>query len=284
MPGIQTKPGPRGAHPSAVEDPEGAPARAFDGSPHCDLPTDLQADFAPLPGPGHDRAAFERPVDPFRDDSVQAQEAFDAAVAAAAEGDEEAAIQQYLHAAKFAESAREWYLAAVACQRVGDYFLEPNPPFDVERAFRMHRRAVAAYEECGLFSEARELAYRQMYLKMRHGSGLHLPVTHRVELFLHWAIAGFGYRPLRVVMAAVAVVLIYGIAYWALGGVVSAHSSAASDLWHSIYFSGITFATVGYGDFYPAPHVRMLALSEGFLGAFTLGLFVAVLANRLNKA
>jgi hypothetical protein len=77
---------------------------------------------------------------------------------------------------------------------------------------------------------------------------------------------------------------LYGLIYWLQGGVVSASSGERADLWHSIYFSGITFATVGYGDFVPAPHMRMLALTEGFVGAFTLGLFVAVLANRLSRA
>jgi tetratricopeptide (TPR) repeat protein len=168
---------------------------AFDDAAQDDLPTDVQADFAPLSGavdePGHPVLH----VDPFRDDSQQAQEAFDAAVAAAELGAEDAAIQQYLRAAKIAESAREWYLAAVACRRVGDYLLDPRPPFDIERAFRMYRRAVAAYEESGHFSEARELAYRQTYLKMRHARRLDLPVTRRVELFLHWAIAGSATGP-----------------------------------------------------------------------------------------
>jgi hypothetical protein len=48
-----------------------------------------------------------------------------------------------------------------------------------------------------------------------------------------------------------------------------------------MYFSGIPFATEGYGDFLPAPHARLLALTEGAVGAFTLGFVVVVLANRL---
>ena len=48
-----------------------------------------------------------------------------------------------------------------------------------------------------------------------------------------------------------------------------------------MYFSGIPFAPAGDGDFLPAPHARLLALTEGAVGAFTLGCFVVVLANRL---
>jgi hypothetical protein len=48
-----------------------------------------------------------------------------------------------------------------------------------------------------------------------------------------------------------------------------------------MYFRGIPFAPVGCGDFLPAPHARLLALTEGAVGAFAMGFFVVVLANRL---
>jgi hypothetical protein len=80
------------------------------------------------------------------------------------------------------------------------------------------------------------------------------------------------------------IVLAYGLLYWASNGVIVSHTPFHIDLWHAIYFSGITFATVGYGDLVPARHMQFFALSESFLGVFTLGLFVAVLANRLNRA
>jgi hypothetical protein len=78
-------------------------------------------------------------------------------------------------------------------------------------------------------------------------------------------------------------VLLYGLAYWVIEGVVAVHRPEPLTLWHTIYFSGITFATVGYGDFLPAPHARLLALTEGVVGAFTMGFFVVVLANRLRR-
>jgi hypothetical protein len=38
-----------------------------------------------------------------------------------------------------------------------------------------------------------------------------------------------------------------------------------------------------YGDFMPAPHARLVALTEGFLGAFLIGFFVVVLAHGLAR-
>jgi hypothetical protein len=192
-------------------------------------------------------------------------------------------VHEYLRAAKIAEVAHEWYLSAVACQRVGDFLLDPKPPQDVERALRMYRRAVAAYEQCGLFSEARRLAYRQMCLRLRRARELKLPLLHRVELALFWAVAGFGYRPVRVIGTAIFTVLFYGFLYWMTDGVMRSGASQRIDIWHAIYFSETTFSTVGYGDFIPAAHARLIAMTEGIVGPFLVGLFVAVLANRLSR-
>lgn len=252
------------------------------GAADDDLPVDLEADFIPLGVAEGDVAPHE--LDPFQYDSLQAQEAFDHAVELANAEDEEAAVQEFIRASKIAETAREWHLAAVACQRVGDFLMRPPPPCDMERAFRMYRRAIGAYEQSGLFAEARDLAYRVMYYRMRNARELQLPLLRQLELRIYWLTAGFGYRPARVIGSAMIIVLAYGLLYWSTNGVVVSHTPEHIDLWHAIYFSGITFATVGYGDLVPARHVQFFALSESFLGVFTLGLFVAVLANRLNRA
>jgi len=216
------------------------------GPAHGDGPAGAAADLAPLeelPSPASGAEVEEA--------SVRAQRAFDAAVEAASAGQRERAVQEYLRAAAGAESAHEWYLTAVACQRVGDFLLDPRPPSDLQRALRMYRRAAAAYERCGLFNEARELTYRVLRLNLRRARELELPWHTRMELFLFWLTAGFGYRPLRVIGLAVVMVLLYGLAYWACGGALEMDSRQPASLWSSIYFSGITFATVGYGDLVP---------------------------------
>jgi hypothetical protein len=152
----------------------------------------LEADFAPLKDLSAENQTDDAEVDPYQRDSLHAQAAFDRAVEAATHGDEELAITQYLTASKIAETAREWYLAAVSCQRVGDFLQNPKPPADLERAFRLYRRAVAAYERCGLFAEARELSYYLMRLRMRRARELQLPLARRLELYLYWATAGLA--------------------------------------------------------------------------------------------
>ena len=247
-----------------------------------ELPVDIQADFSPVTQHQVEERKANQTIEPSQYESFRAQDAFDRAVLAAEEGHEELAVENYLKASNLAESAREWYIAAVACQRVGDFLRTPKPPFDLERAFRMYRRAVGAYQNCGLFAEARELSYRLMYMKMRRARDLHLPWWQRIELIAFWAIAGFGHRPLRVVGAAITFILCYAILYWCIGGIAGPVPTEKITFAHAIYFSGTTFSTVGYGDFVPAPYAQLIAMTEAFLGSFTIGLFVAVLGQRLS--
>jgi Ion channel len=247
------------------------------------LPVVVEADFAPIPETDANELAHHEVPDPHHEESLRAQEAFELAAQAALQGDEDLAVRHYLKASNLAEAAREWYLAAVSCQRVGDFLQTEKPPMDLERAFRMYRRAVASYEQCGLFDEARKLSYRLMSLKLKRAEHLKLSSWTRLELFVYWATAGFGYRPLRVLGSALAAVLLYSLIYWFSSGVVTSGASPkTASFWECVYFSGITFATVGYGDFLPAPHMRLLALTEGAMGVFTMGFFVVILANRLR--
>ena len=250
--------------------------------PDGELPLKVEGDFAPLSDPGSAGAVPNVP-DAHHRVSHDAQQAFEAAAGAAAAGNEALAVQEYLKASNLAEAAREWYMAAVACQRVGDYLANEKPPNDLERAFRMYRRAVAAYEQCGLFEEGRRLSYRLMNLKLRRAGQLRLAPLLRIELFLFWVVAGHGFRPLRVLGFSLASIIAYGLLFWITEGVVTpGETPRNAGFWECLYFSGITFSTVGYGDFLPAPHMRFVALTEGALGVFSIGFFVVILANRLR--
>lgn len=269
------KPTSRSAHRPASGGPNPSPP------PAEVVPKNLEADFAPLQTEGV--SPPDEGADPYHRDSLRAQEAFDAAARTAHDGHEDQAVRQFLIASRLAETAREWYLAALAFRQVGDFLINSKPPSDLERAIRMYRRAIDAYHRCGMTDEARSVSYYVLCLQMARGRQLNLPRWRRVELRLYWAVAGFGHRPMRVVGLGAAIVTLFGLVYWTLGGVVTAGGSGPAGLWESIYFSGITFATVGYGDFLPAPHIRALALLEGAIGALTMGFFVAVLANRLRR-
>jgi len=55
------------------------------------------------------------------------------------------------------------------------------------------------------------------------------------------------------------------------------------DLYDEIYFSVVTWTTLGYGDIEPSREVRMVAAGEALLGYIYLGLLVGLSAGLLSK-
>lgn len=58
------------------------------------------------------------------------------------------------------------------------------------------------------------------------------------------------------------------------------------DFWDAVYFSMVTLATVGYGDFVPPPAARLYAAALGLVGifvfAFQVGVATAIISSLLN--
>ena len=69
-------------------------------------------------------------------------------------------------------------------------------------------------------------------------------------------------------------VWLYGIAYWAmtahspLGAVVGAGPLGTEDY---IYFSAVTYTSLGFGDLVPTGHLRLVAGVEGLNGLILIG-------------
>jgi len=51
----------------------------------------------------------------------------------------------------------------------------------------------------------------------------------------------------------------------------------------SVYFSLVTWTTLGYGDFQPTPEVRLPAAMEAMLGYIVMGAFLALAFQKLNS-
>lgn len=98
--------------------------------------------------------------------------------------------------------------------------------------------------------------------------------------------SGFGYKPHRTLICASVVWFLFGIVYWLLGGLnLGNQADVSSKFEASLYFSLVTFATLGYGDIIPVnTFTRILAMVEAVIGVSLMSVFVVAIFKRYGSS
>ena len=113
---------------------------------------------------------------------------------------------------------------------------------------------------------------------------------------LSWLVditSGYGESPLRVVAFSLALILSCSVVYLfsglSSGGTVLKFDPNLSfatnwSYWlDCLYFSVVTFTTLGYGDLTPTGLSRIIAACEAFTGSFSLALFVVLFVRKMIR-
>jgi hypothetical protein len=141
--------------------------------------------------------------------------------------------------------------------------------------------------------------YRYMDLRRRTQFGRWDPRRFLDWAFLKWCF-GYGTITRRILYTAVVLIFLFGAAYatngfglperlWAVqyGGegerFVLSHLPWPDRLANAMYFSAVTFATVGYGDWYPLHWAKLAGATEGVLGVFVMAVFTVSFARKLLR-
>jgi hypothetical protein len=159
-----------------------------------------------------------------------------------------------------------------------------------EQAEEIYRDLRKATEHEGLFALSGQ--YIQQELRMRR---FQLPKNSKARAF-SWLIdifCGYGEEPARVVLFSLLLIFVSAVGYFFTGiftqGVVLQFHSAmtlaeASRLFLTcLYYSVVTFTTLGYGDITPVGLSRLFAAFEAFTGSFTIALFVVVFVKKMTR-
>lgn len=96
--------------------------------------------------------------------------------------------------------------------------------------------------------------------------------------FLVMATGGF-IKPWRIVVWTAVVIFGFAEVYWLWRSSFGPATPVAS-YWNALYFSGLTFTTIGYGDILPLDAMRGFAVVEGLLGIALGGAFLVSLVRR----
>lgn len=103
----------------------------------------------------------------------------------------------------------------------------------------------------------------------------------------------YATAPMRVLTNAVLAVFVYACIYYCLDNFFPGIGSVASTLpaelnysgrfWNSVYYSAITFCTVGYGDYFALGWVKLIAAFEGFSGIFLMSYFTVAFVRKILR-
>ena len=79
------------------------------------------------------------------------------------------------------------------------------------------------------------------------------------------------------------IILLFGQIYQNIGGIVDDSGNSVTDTFTCIYFSIVTFTTLGYGDLHPVGTARAIAAAEALLGYLCMGLLIGVVVFLLTR-
>ena len=155
-------------------------------------------------------------------------------------------------------------------------------------------------ERNGMTPRARQFYLREKDLRRRFAWETGSPLRAVAEEGWRWT-TGYGSSPWRVIATSAAVILGCAVLYPLTGGLVEGLPTDDVRRWEvlelseaaplvllrafskSLYFSTVTFATLGYGDIQPVgPWARAIAGFEALLGQLLLALLVFVLTRTVT--
>jgi hypothetical protein len=176
---------------------------------------------------------------------------------------------------------------ALEAERVGEMEIAMDYFEQAEEIYRDLRKAA---EREGLFAMSgdfirKELTMRRHQMpKYSFGRG----VSKMIDLF-----CGYGEAPTRVIGFSMCLILVCAICYFFTGlkfdDAVYQFSPKNNFIenfylfFNCVYYSVVTFTTLGYGDYVPVGFSRAIAAIEAFTGSFTIALFVVVFVKKMTR-
>ena len=143
------------------------------------------------------------------------------------------------------------------------------------------------FKQEGVYDISGEYYYREKLMETKF--------NWKEKKYLQWIgnmffnlVAGYGERPLRVLIWWVGIILGYSFIYYFYNGIyIRMANNIASfnpKFLEALYFSIVTFTTLGFGDLAPKPgFFQLFASFEALLGAIFMAMFIFVFARKMIR-
>ncbi len=159
----------------------------------------------------------------------------------------------------------------------------------------VYRQIMLSFHASGDYGRASDFLVRELECVRRRIPGL----VSRLAWWLAYITSGYALLPSRVFLTMIVVLLGFALLH-TYGGVIEvgtkmsyvfapgidwyASLHAWDRVWDAIYFSGVTFTGLAYGDMRPATDIgKMCAVVEAGLGVFLMALLVATTVRRFSR-
>jgi len=163
-------------------------------------------------------------------------------------------------------------------EKRGEFAQAREKYFEAEEIYRAIKRNL---KNSGMSFAAGEFFFKEMVMNRKQMPFYSLS---RFWSKLMSISTGYGEKPYRIISLSLTYIVLSAMIFCCLGirhtsGYFLQYSSSASlaenlaVFYDAMYFSFVTFTTLGYGDFTPVNSGKLFAVMEAYLGAFCISLF-----------
>jgi len=138
------------------------------------------------------------------------------------------------------------------------------------------------YKASSLHQEADKYHYKEMITKRKLTS---IKSPKRVLNFIFGdLLCKYGTSFTRVLLASLIIIVLCAILYTTNNSLLFHNAPlTGAQFTNSLYFSIVTFTTLGYGDYHAIGAMRFVAAGESFVGAALMALFTVVVARTIIR-
>ncbi len=161
-----------------------------------------------------------------------------------------------------------------------------------EEAAKVYKNISKKLKENNLINYASEYYYLSKCIENKSLTGI-----DKINSTIYWLLCGYGERPTYALITSLEIIFAFAVLYMFTGlsidGTVVSYAEVFSygflqrnmitDFMSCLYFSMVTFTTVGYGDITPLNMSIFLSGVEMFLGLTMMGIWTATLARKITR-
>jgi len=191
----------------------------------------------------------------------------------------------YQHSGEACSTARAWRAAGLSYAQSGNAYKNSGLWQGAEESYR---NAKIAYAQAGAYEDSGIMYYQEMVMKRM---SMDKRSFRRFIHYLYDLLCGYGEKPRNVIISCTVIIFAFAFIYFFSNGLVYSINQEIFDMsdgilikaFNSFYFSVMTFATMGYGEFEPRLFIKPFIMLEALLGIFMIVLFVMVFGRKMMQ-